>query len=83
MDQRFPHLDWEGQEGGTKNLLHKIILRFGLVMNPLFKRNKTQSLEEEKIRSQGPENEGLEDGFMGTEAGKAWISEVGTQRSFA
>ena len=79
----FPTRTEKAEQVVKKKLLHKTILRFGLVMNPLFKRNQTQSLEEEKTWSQGPENKGLEDGFMGPGAGKAWISAVGTQCSFA
>ena len=36
----------------------------------LFKRNQTQSVEEEKTWSQGPGNKGLEAGFPGAGAGK-------------
>ena len=61
----------EKAEQVIKKLLHKTIRRFSLVMNPLFKRNQTQSLEGEEIQSQGPENKGLEAGFVGTGVGKA------------
>ena len=67
----FPARTEKAEQVVKKNLLHKTILRFSLVMNPLFKRNQTQSLEEENIRSQGPKNKGLEAGFVGTGAGKA------------
>jgi len=36
----------------------------------LWKRNQTQSVEEEKTWSQEPENKGLEGGFPGPGAGK-------------
>lgn len=49
----------EKAEQVVKNLLHKTILRSGLVMNPLFKRNQTQSPRRRIYRSQGPENKGL------------------------
>ena len=35
-----------------------------------FKRNQTHSVDEEKAWSQGPENKGLEAGFLGAGAGR-------------